>query len=301
MLAIASYSILVAVMLLTGRLVARETGADDLLGLVAMVLVGTTSLMLAPAIVVLGRPACSGRGLASWRPSGTLNRTGGRVERRRWLFAAISAPLAGWFWTIGHMAGPVAAVYLWVDGRRRCRLAAAVPLAATTRWPSHSWLAVWEAIASTAPSASTAAPAREAFSPVQGLYHTGQAISENLVFGNLGLTVHTTPAQGAVLSLGLILLWSSRWWLSPASLALGTARRSASLPAAEECVAAGPLECTGGVLVVGSYWVEWTFRGYMDYQYLRTISLRVFVPWYDAVPQIGAVLLVTGWWAATGR
>src|SRR5277367_2412718 len=43
-LAIASYSILVAVMLLTGRLVARETGRT-MLGLGSMVLVGTTSLM----------------------------------------------------------------------------------------------------------------------------------------------------------------------------------------------------------------------------------------------------------------
>ena len=47
-LAIASYSILVAVMLLTGRLVVRETGRAHV-GLASMILVGTTSLMLVPA------------------------------------------------------------------------------------------------------------------------------------------------------------------------------------------------------------------------------------------------------------
>ena len=39
--------------------------------------------------------------------------------------------IAGWFWTIGHVAGPAAAVYLWRAGSRRCRRAAIAPLAAT--------------------------------------------------------------------------------------------------------------------------------------------------------------------------
>src|SRR5207248_3662807 len=47
-LAVASYSILVAAMLMTGRLVARETGQTGL-GLAASAMVGTTSLMLTPA------------------------------------------------------------------------------------------------------------------------------------------------------------------------------------------------------------------------------------------------------------
>ncbi len=33
-------------------------------------------------------------------------------------------------------------------------------------------------------------------------------------------------------------------------------------------------------------------------QFLRTINVRFLVPWYDAVPQIGAVLLAAGWWSA---
>ena len=56
-----------------------------------------------------------------------------------------------------------------------------------------------------------------------------------------------------------------------------------------------PLECTGAALVLGSYLVEWTVRGYLPFRSLRTISLGMIVPWYDAVPQIGAVLFVAGW------
>jgi len=293
-LAVASYSILVAVMLLTARLVARETG-QTLLGLVAMVLVGTTSLMLAPATwYSAGQPLWAGFGVLAALWYAQSYRRSGRMPGL--VLAAISAALAGWFWTIGHMAGPVAAVYLWVDGRRRCRLAAAVPLAATT-------LAVALGFALGGRRVEGAVSfhgrtVRDAFSPVQGLYHTGQAIPENLVFANLGLTVHTTPTQGAVLSLCLILLWSSRWWIRLRPPGASTRPRE-SARAQGSGRALGALECAGAALVLGSYWIEWAFRGYMDYQYLRTISLRAVVPWYDLVPQVGAVLLITSWWAAT--
>jgi hypothetical protein len=62
-LAIATYSILVTVMLMAGRLVAQETGRT-LLGLVSMVLVGTTSLMLTPATwYSAGQPLWAGLGM----------------------------------------------------------------------------------------------------------------------------------------------------------------------------------------------------------------------------------------------
>ena len=48
--------------------------------------------------------------------------------------------------------------------------------------------------------------------------------------------------------------------------------------------------------MIAAYAVEWTFRGYMDYQFLRTINLRFIVPWYDSIPQIGTVLFLAGWW-----
>ncbi len=294
-LAVACYSILVAVMLLTGRLVARETGRV-LLGLVAMVLVGTTSLMLAPATwYSAGQPVWAAFGvLATLWYAQSYRRSGQKLALA---LTAVSAPLAGWLWTIGHMAGPVGAVYLWVDGRRRCRVAAVVPLAATILAVALGLALGGRRIDSTV--SFHGRTARQAFSPVQALYHTGQAISENLVFGNLGLTVHTTQTQGAIFSLCVLVPWSSRWWI-PRLRSLGAGARLRESAAARGSTGAlGPLECAGAALVLGSYWVEWVFRGYMEYQYLRPFSLRVFVPWYDAVPQVGAVLLVTGWWAGT--
>jgi hypothetical protein len=48
--------------------------------------------------------------------------------------------------------------------------------------------------------------------------------------------------------------------------------------------------------VVGCYLLEWTFRGYFEYHNLRTISIYAIVPWYDVIPQVGAVLFAVGWW-----
>ena len=129
-LAVASYSILIAVMLLTGRVVARETGRTWL-GLAAMALVGTTSVMLVPATwYSAGQPLWAGFGiLATLWYAQSYRRSG------RWVTLVLggtAAVVAGWFWTIGHAAGPAAAVYLWQDGRTRCRLAAIVPLLATS-------------------------------------------------------------------------------------------------------------------------------------------------------------------------
>src|SRR5262249_47859030 len=137
----------------------------------------------------------------------------------------------------------------------------------------------------------------EAVRPVQGLLHTLQAIPENLVFGNLGLAVQTTGAQGAVLTLGLVALWLSR--LGPWRHASGKNADRTGKPGATraESGAISPLECTGAALVVGSYLIEWSFRGSMDHRDLRTINMRFVVPWYDVIPQIGTVLLLAGWWS----
>ena len=123
---------------------------------------------------------------------------------------------------------------------------------------------------------------RSAANPVQGIVHTCQAIPENLVFANLGLSVQTTPNQGVLLSALLFLAWSGRTWI----------RRHAG----DGSRLFSPLECAGCAIVIMAYVVEWTFRGYMDFRYLRTINLRFTVPWYDVVPQIGAVLLLAGLW-----
>ena len=282
-LAVASFSILIAVMILLGRLVARETGRTSV-GLAAMALVGTTSVMLVPAIWYSA-------GQTLWAGFGILTALWYAQSYRRsakplaLVLAGLAAAVAGWFWTVGHVAGPVAAVYLWTDGRRRCRLAAAAPLAATA-------LAVALTLALGGRRIDTTfsfhgRDARTAADPVQGLLHTCQAIPENLAFGNLGLTVHTTAGQGVLLTLCIFAAWTGRWWAD--QIAGGYAGRSR-----ERLL--GPLESAGAAIVISAYMVEWTFRGYMDFQFLRTINLRFIVPWYDSIPQIGAVLFLAGWW-----
>jgi hypothetical protein len=292
-LAIASYSILVAIMLMTGRLVARETGRTGL-GLAAMVLVGTTSLMVTPAIWYSGgQPLWAGLGiLATLWYAQSYRRSG------RWpslLFAGLSAPLAGWFWTIGHLSGPVAAVYLWVDGRRRCRLAAAVLLAATVLGVVLSLALAARPIDSTV--SFHGRTIRNAVKPLQGILSTAQAIPENLVFGNLGLEVETVPVQGIVLTLGLILLWGTRRWGRAAPSVPAGLQTPGFGPVSGLSFAYNPLECAGAALVLGSYLIEWSCRGYLEYHNLRTLNLRGIVPWYDEIPQIGAVLFAAGWWS----
>lgn len=272
-LAEASYAILVAVMILTGRLVARETGRWDL-GLAAMVATGTTSVMAsATCWYSAGQTLWAGFGILAalwyaqcWR------------RARSWAalpLTGVSAMLAGWFWTIGHVAGPIAAIYLWLDGRRRCRWGSLAPLAGTA-------LAVLLSVTLGAGKIDSTVSfhgrtTRQAIRPVEGLLHTVRAIPENLVLGNLGLKAHTTESQGTILTLLVLGTWAGFRW-----------RR-------DGLRGFGPLECSGLALLLGSYLIEWTVRGYMPFRYLRTINLGMIVPWYDTVPQIGLVLFVAGW------
>jgi len=268
-LAVASYAVLAAVMVLAGRLVARETGKAGS-GWAAAAAVGTTSLMLWPA-------TWYSAGQTLWAALGVLatlwflqgwRRVGGGSGLA---LAALSAVAAGGFWTIGHMAGPLGAVYLWADGRPRCRKAAAVPLAATVFAVAVGLGLGARKIDSTV--SFHGRTTREAIDPVMGASHTVQSIAENLVLGNLGLSGVTTPVQGAALTAGLVAVW------------VGSHRKGRRY---------GPLELAGAGLVAGSYLVEWTFRGYLPYS-----SLRGVVPWYDAIPHVGLVLFVAGWWAGS--
>jgi hypothetical protein len=282
-LAVASYSILIAVMLLTARLVTRET-REASNGLAAMAIVGTTSVMLTPALwYSAGQPLWAGFGiLATLWYAQSYRRSGNLLAI---CLAAISAIIAGWLWTIGHAAGPAAAVYLWRDGRRRCRLAAIAPLVAMTLS-----VGIAMGLGSRRMDATISfhgRGARAAAKPIQGLIHTCQAIPENLIFANLGLSVQTTESQGVLLTTLLLLAWAGSAW----------ARRRAS----KSTGFFGPLELAGATIVITAYAVEWTFRGYMDYQYLRTINLRFIVPWYDSIPQIGTCLFLAGWWERRKR
>jgi hypothetical protein len=287
-LAVASYGILVAVMLMTGRFVARETGRAGR-GLAATALVGTTSLMLTPATWYSGgQPLWAGLAiLATLWYAQSFRRDG------RWpnlVLAALAAGLAGAFWSAGHLAGPVTAVYLWFDGRLRCRLAAAVPLFATA--VSVALLLALAARPMDSKVSFHGRTVQEAMNPIQGAITTAQAIPENLIFANLGLDAMTTPIQGVVLTLGLILLWASHRWRRP-----GDDAGRPSWPA----LAFNPLECAGAALVLGCYLLEWTFRGYFEYHNLRTLNPYAIVPWYDVIPQVGAVLFAVGWWSGPHR
>ena len=304
-LAIASYGILVAVMLMAGRLVARETGHAEA-GLAASALVGTTSLMLTPASWYSGgQPLWAGFGILSALWYAQSFRRGGRWAALA--LSAVAAAVAGGFWSAGHLAGPVTAVYLWFDGRRRCRRAAAVPLAATAA------TAVLLLSLATRPMDSTVSfhgrTVGEAADPFQGAITTAQAIPGSLILANLGLDAEPTPVQGVVMTLSILAIWASRRWRRhPAGdSAHPEASSSGPVPTKGEprpfrpSFAFNPLESAGLAIVVGCYLLEWTFRGYLDLHNLRTISPYAIVPWYDAIPQIGAALFVVGWWSGPNR
>ncbi len=274
-LAEAAYGILVAVMLLMGRLVARETGRTGL-GLAAMAAMGTTSVIAPSACwYSAGQTLWAGFGILAalwyaqcWRRSHSFAAL---------ILAGVSAMLAGWFWTIGHIAGPAAALYLWLDGRPKWRWGAFAPLAGSVLAVTLGMSLGGDKIDSTV--SFHGRTTREAARPVEGFLHTAQAIPENLVLGNLGLTTKTTQTQGMTLTLVLTGIWFVQ------RIRQGGPR------------AFNPLECTGAAVVLGSYLVEWTVRGYFSFRLLRTINMGGIVPWYDTVPQIGAVLFVAGWLA----
>ena len=125
------------------------------------------------------------------------------------VLAGVSAALAGWFWTIGHLAGPVAAVYLWADGRRHCRWAAAVPLLATG-WPwPLPW--PWEAARSTPRSASTAArPLRRTPRPGHPAHLPGDPREPHP--RKPRRPGRTTPSQGVILTLMIVAIWAAARW-----------------------------------------------------------------------------------------
>ena len=270
-LAAMAYGALAASMLLVGRLVARESGSSAA-GLAAAGGVGATSLMQsAGAWYSASQTLWAGLGVLGslWYLQG-WRRVGGPT---RLILSALCCVLAGGFWTIGHASGPVGAVYLWMDGHRRCRRAALVPLLASVAAAGASL-----ALGGLRPQAVVIGvhgrSLGEAIRPAAGFFHTLQAVPETLGFGNLGLAVETTPAQGAILSGLLLAAWV--WSL----------RRARRWPS--------PLEAAGLSLVSLSYWVEWSFRGYLPFSSLRW----PIVPWYDAVPHLGAVLFAAGWWSA---
>jgi hypothetical protein len=196
-----------------------------------------------------------------------------RFSAGAWKLAAsaICCYLAGGFWTVGHIAGPVAAVDLWAEGSKRCRRAAVIPLLA-----SMASVALALTLGGSDINGRISfhgRTSRQALNVPMGVSHTLQSIPETLVCGNLGLLAPTTPMQGAILTAGLFALW------------LWSIKRNAPTP----------LELAGLAIVMSSYLFEWSYRGYLPFT-----SLRKVVPWYDTIPQVGFVLFLGGF-IARGR
>src|SRR5262249_35707228 len=198
--------------------------------------------------------------LQGWRSNGGTWRL---VLGASWAVAAAA------FWSGGYAAGPTGLAYLWADGRPHCRRAAAVPILATALAALVLLgLGGREVLMSgVAPGGLRAAISR----PVRGILHTCQAIPEALVLGNLGLDATTAASQGVILTAAGIGLWA---W----------SRRRAGRP--------NPLEATGFALVIISFLMVYIFRGDLHFDFLRAYG------WYDAIPQVGAVLFAAGWWTA---
>jgi hypothetical protein len=263
-----SYGILVATMLVIGRFVALETGRTAA-GLVAMAALGSTSVMEASGtwfsasqtlwaalgilIVLLCLQAWT-RGAGAW----TL-----------WLSIPLGWLAAG-FWTLGHLAGLAGAAYLSGSPDPRRRRGCWVPLAGMAAGVAAE-LALKGRELGTMAAVDGRVPS-EAFSLFRGIKHTMQGIPENLILGNLGLSVSTTALQGVILTVALGAAWIT---------SLRRAGRRAS-----------PLERAGLILILVSYLAEYGFRGYKPFAELRGVA----VPWYNTIPQVGLILLLAGWW-----
>jgi hypothetical protein len=263
----ATFAVLPMVMLAVGLLVGRETHRT-FVGLVAMAFAGLTSVLKSPATwYSAGQTLWAALGILltllavqSWRRSGGGWKLG---------IAALMAFVAGGFWTIGHVSGFAAAAYLLASGEARCRRAALVPFLA-----SVAAVGIYFGLGANKIEVEVRMGGTDndkAINPYRGFSHSLQSISETLVIGNLGVAAETSPLQAAVLTASLFGLW------------LWTFRRGGKPT---------PLECAGLVIVSMGYLVEWTFRGYYPWT-----SLRGVVPWYDAIPHLGAVLFAAGWWS----
>ncbi len=266
LLAAASIGVLVLVMLTGGHLIAEETGRRSV-GLAAMIGLGVTTVMWPSATwYAAGQTLWAALAvlvmllfLQSWR------RAGGSWRLLLATLAALAAPL---FWGGGLVAGPVGAAYLWADDRPRCRKAAVVPLALSLVSLTLMLGVAGRALLSSGRDAGP--PPRGWLAPLVGLLHTGQAVGEVLVLNNLGLDGATTPMQGLAFCVGLACLWA---W----------SRGNRFRP--------NPLEAAGLMLLTSAFLLTFTFRSGYGYDSLRDLG------WYHAVPQVGAVLFASGWWA----
>ena len=249
-----------------GLLVKQETG-QTALGLAAVTVLGVSSVILPTATwYAAGQALWAGFGIVvtillarAW----SINGGGWRLG-----LMALAAFAATAVWTGGLLAGPAALAYVQVKKSSESRRALLV-LAGTSAFGLLLILILTYGLIKQTPLIWERNP--ELWPrPVQAVLHVAQAIAESLVFGNLGLDVVTTPFQAVILVLGLASLW---FWSRG-----GPGRIN-------------PLEACGATIVVGSYFLVYFFRGNLAFSSLRPVV------WYNAIPQVGAVLFAAGWWA----
>jgi hypothetical protein len=269
----ASYANLVLAMAAIGRVVAWETGRTAR-GLAAMAAVGFSSV-LGPTLLwfAAGQALAAGTiilamltALQTWRIRGSW-----------WplvlgLLAAAAAPL---IWSAGYAAAPVGMAYLWADGRRPCRRAAALLAACTLALIMLVWCVVGRGFA---PASHVAArPLGGVLAADAVLTHSAQAVCEALILNNLGVDAPTTAVQGLLICTLLIGIWA---W----------SRRRSGPTGSGLWLHINPLEAAGAVLVMATLGLIFASRGTeSDYNSLRGLG------WYDAMAELGAVLFVAGW------
>jgi hypothetical protein len=272
-LGLATYVTLVLAMATAGHIVAWETGRPAR-GLAAMAAVGLSSV-LGPAVLwySAGQALAAGTvilfmlaALQAWRARG------GWLILASGVLAAAAAPL---FWSGGYTAGLTGLAYLWADGRRSCRRAALLPLAASGATALLVWIVAGRSL-----EASPVLAERPLLDPARvapAMTHTAQAICEALVLKNVGLDAPTEAAQGLVLIAILAVVW-----------ARSKQARNPSEP--KQTLRVSPLEAAGAVLVVSNFAMVFAVRGTeTSFDNLRALG------WYDAIPHLGAVLFVAGW------
>lgn len=265
-LKVVSYLALVLVMLGTGHFVAHES-KSLMLGFAATALSGITATQRLSAIwYSAGQTLWAGLFILC-----SLILAQEAIHRRwHWLWPGvfISCWVAGGFWTIGHAAGPVTAIYVIAAARGKSRWLAIVPVIAMISAVTIALIFGGNEIDSKI--AFHGKSTGEAFHFVQGFTHTCHAIIETMILSNLGIDARTTDAQAVILTFLLFVIWLA--W-----------HRKNHRPVTT-------LEWAGAALCISAYLVEWSFRGYLTWN-----SLKGVVYWYDSIPQIGWTIFIAGW------
>jgi hypothetical protein len=278
-MACASYLTLVIAAAAVGHVVAWETGRASH-GLAALAGVAL-STVLGPALLwyAAGQALICGTVIVAMLAFLQAYRAFGRG----WLLAMglLAAAAAPLFWTAGYLAGGVGLAYLYADGRRACRRASVLPLLVSVVVGLSAWMSTTRLEPATG---AMTVSGRGSVSEIgwsrrvwPATAHTAQAICEAILMNNLGLNVVTREVQAVVLVGLLGCVWVYSRWRGQ-GIAWGGRLRVHSLEAA------------GAGIVVLTFGMIFAVRGTdTTFENLRALG------WYDAIPQLGAVLFVGGW------